>query len=60
MGTMLIGYDVEWLGDGDVTPRFLEQARLLHNRDFLGLLGGVVARRSTHLPVRMLPGTAQI
>jgi peptidoglycan/xylan/chitin deacetylase (PgdA/CDA1 family) len=32
MGTMLIGYDVEWLGEGDVTPRFLEQARSLHNR----------------------------
>ena len=29
---MLIGYDVEWLGEGDVTPRFLEQARSLHNR----------------------------
>jgi len=36
MGTMLIGYDVEWLGDGDVTPRFIEQARTLHKR-----LGGV-------------------
>jgi peptidoglycan/xylan/chitin deacetylase (PgdA/CDA1 family) len=32
MGTMLIGYDVEWTGDGDVTPRFLERARELHNR----------------------------
>jgi peptidoglycan/xylan/chitin deacetylase (PgdA/CDA1 family) len=32
MGTMLIGYDVEWLGEGDVTPRFLEHARSLHNR----------------------------
>jgi hypothetical protein len=32
MGTMLIGYDVEWLGEGDVTPRFLEQAQSLHNR----------------------------
>jgi peptidoglycan/xylan/chitin deacetylase (PgdA/CDA1 family) len=32
MGTMLIGYDVEWTGDGEVTPRFLEQARALHNR----------------------------
>ena len=32
MGTMLIGYDVEWLGEGDVTPRFLEQARSLHNQ----------------------------
>jgi hypothetical protein len=32
MGTMLIGYDVEWRGEGDVTPRFLEQARSLHNR----------------------------
>jgi hypothetical protein len=32
MGTMLIGYDVEWRGEGDVTPWFLEQARSLHNR----------------------------
>jgi peptidoglycan/xylan/chitin deacetylase (PgdA/CDA1 family) len=32
MGTMLIGYDVEWSGDGDVTPRFLDRARSLHNR----------------------------
>jgi peptidoglycan/xylan/chitin deacetylase (PgdA/CDA1 family) len=32
MSTMLIGYDVEWRGEGDVTPRFLEQARSLHNR----------------------------
>jgi peptidoglycan/xylan/chitin deacetylase (PgdA/CDA1 family) len=32
MGTMLIGYDVEWRGEGDITPRFLEQARSLHNR----------------------------
>jgi peptidoglycan/xylan/chitin deacetylase (PgdA/CDA1 family) len=32
MGTMLIGYDVEWRGERDVTPRFLEQARSLHNR----------------------------
>ena len=32
MGTMLIGYDVEWSGDGEVTPQFLEQARALHNR----------------------------
>jgi hypothetical protein len=31
MGMMLIGYDVEWLGEGDVTPRLLEQARSLHN-----------------------------
>ena len=31
MGTMLIGYDVEWLGEGDVTPHFLAQARSLHN-----------------------------
>jgi peptidoglycan/xylan/chitin deacetylase (PgdA/CDA1 family) len=32
MGTLLIGYDVEWVGEGDVTPRFLAQARSLHNR----------------------------
>jgi peptidoglycan/xylan/chitin deacetylase (PgdA/CDA1 family) len=32
MGTFLIGYDVEWRGDGEVTPSFLEQARSLHNR----------------------------
>jgi peptidoglycan/xylan/chitin deacetylase (PgdA/CDA1 family) len=32
MGTMLIGYDVEWRGEGDVTPRFLKQAWSLHNR----------------------------
>jgi peptidoglycan/xylan/chitin deacetylase (PgdA/CDA1 family) len=32
MGTMLIGYDVEWRDEGDVTPRFLQQARSLHNR----------------------------
>ena len=32
MGTLLIGYDVEWRGDGDVTPHFLEQARSLHDR----------------------------
>jgi peptidoglycan/xylan/chitin deacetylase (PgdA/CDA1 family) len=32
MGTMLIGYDVEWFGEGDITPCFLEQARSLHNR----------------------------
>lgn len=35
MGTFLIGYDVEWRGDDEVTPLFLEQARSLHNR--LGL-----------------------
>ena len=34
MGAMLIGYDVEWRAEGDVTPRFLEQARSLH--DHLG------------------------
>lgn len=32
MGTMLIGYDVEWWGEGDVTPHFLDQARRVHNR----------------------------
>jgi peptidoglycan/xylan/chitin deacetylase (PgdA/CDA1 family) len=32
MGTLLIGYDVEWRGDGDVTPQFLERAQSLHNR----------------------------
>ncbi len=32
MGTMLIGYDVEWRGEGSVTGRFLERARALHNR----------------------------
>lgn len=32
MGTLLLGYDVEWRGDGDVTPRFLEQVQSLHNR----------------------------
>jgi peptidoglycan/xylan/chitin deacetylase (PgdA/CDA1 family) len=32
MGTMLIGYDVEWRGTGDVTPRFLAQAQALHDR----------------------------
>jgi peptidoglycan/xylan/chitin deacetylase (PgdA/CDA1 family) len=31
-GIMLIGYDVEAGGAEDVTPRFLEQARVLHNR----------------------------
>ena len=31
-GIMLIGYDVEARGAEDVTPRFLEQARILHNR----------------------------
>jgi peptidoglycan/xylan/chitin deacetylase (PgdA/CDA1 family) len=31
-GIMLIGYDVEARGAGDVTPRFLRQARALHNR----------------------------
>jgi peptidoglycan/xylan/chitin deacetylase (PgdA/CDA1 family) len=36
MGTMLIGCNVEWLGEGNVTLRFLEQARSLHNR--LGVL----------------------
>src|SRR5215212_5052451 len=30
MGTMQIGYDVEWHGEGDVTPRFVEHARSLH------------------------------
>lgn len=29
---MLIGYDVEWRGEGEVTPQFLEKARSLHNR----------------------------
>ncbi len=29
---MLIGYDVEWTGDEDVTPRFLARATDLHNR----------------------------
>lgn len=28
---MLIGYDVEWTGGGDVTPRFLEAVSKLHN-----------------------------
>jgi peptidoglycan/xylan/chitin deacetylase (PgdA/CDA1 family) len=32
MGTFLIGYDVEWRGDDEVTPHFLAQARALHNR----------------------------
>jgi peptidoglycan/xylan/chitin deacetylase (PgdA/CDA1 family) len=32
MGTLLIGYDVEWRDDGEMTPRFLEQAQLLHDR----------------------------
>ncbi|ACZ43112.1 polysaccharide deacetylase [Thermobaculum terrenum ATCC BAA-798] len=35
MGTMLIGYDVEWRGargDGDVTERFLDRVQELHNR----------------------------
>ena len=32
MGVMLIGYDVEWRAEGDVTPRFLERARSLHDR----------------------------
>ena len=32
MGTFLIGYDVEWRGDDEVTPHFLAQARSLHNR----------------------------
>ena len=32
MGTLLIGYDVEWRGDDEVTPYFLEQARSLHDR----------------------------
>jgi len=32
MGAMLIDYDVEWRAEGDVTPRFLEQARSLHDR----------------------------
>src|SRR5262245_26281307 len=31
-GIMLIGYDVEALGAGDVTPRFLRQARALHDQ----------------------------
>ena len=31
-GIMLIGYDVEAGGAEDVTPRFLEQARALHDR----------------------------
>jgi len=31
-GIMLIGYDVEARAAADVTPRFLEQARVLHNR----------------------------
>lgn len=31
-GTMLLGYDVEWSGEGRVTAQFLEQARALHNR----------------------------
>jgi peptidoglycan/xylan/chitin deacetylase (PgdA/CDA1 family) len=31
-GIMLIGYDVEARGAGDVTPRFLRQARALHSR----------------------------
>ena len=43
MGTLLIGYDVEWRGDGEVTPRFLEQARSLHNR--LGVPATLVRRR---------------
>jgi peptidoglycan/xylan/chitin deacetylase (PgdA/CDA1 family) len=29
-GTMLVGYDVEWWGDDDVTPRFLRRAREIH------------------------------
>ena len=30
-GTLLIGYDVEWLEDGDVTVPFLHQAQRLHH-----------------------------
>jgi peptidoglycan/xylan/chitin deacetylase (PgdA/CDA1 family) len=30
-GTMLIGYDVEWRGEGEVTGRFLKRATALHN-----------------------------
>lgn len=32
MGTMLIGYDVEWRADGDVTAEFLRQAAAVHHR----------------------------
>jgi peptidoglycan/xylan/chitin deacetylase (PgdA/CDA1 family) len=32
MGTMLVGYDVEWWGEGDVTPDFLRRTLDLHNR----------------------------
>lgn len=31
-GIMLIGYDVEWRGEGDITKDFLATARELHNR----------------------------
>ena len=30
-GTLLIGYDVEWLESGDVTVPFLRRAQDLHN-----------------------------
>ncbi len=30
-GTMLIGYDVEWWGEEDVTRRFLRQVRRMHD-----------------------------
>ena len=30
-GTMLIGYDVEWRGEGDITEHFLTTAQALHN-----------------------------
>lgn len=30
-GTMLVGYDVEWMGEGDITPGFLERIRHIHN-----------------------------
>lgn len=39
LGTMLIGYDVEWDKPGDVTPQFLDSARAIHGRVlFFGIL----------------------
>src|SRR4051794_4003186 len=32
MGTILVGYDVEWQGAEDITPRFLHRAREIHGR----------------------------
>jgi len=57
MGTMQIGYDVEWHGEGDVTPRFVEHARSLHAEMLRQGRAGRAVHRTDRALV-LLPGAA--